>query len=151
MLAEEQLQVIDALTPSLTDSSHDVRSEVLRCMVGFGLDGLGRIIDVLEDPTCDNACKNDAVHAIGYAFSEGKVDKSGIVKIAIKALENCLTKEDLSAPRRLTALGEIGPQTVAAKSKPAGAARRKKGQEPDLRQDRRGAAENFADQLKTRK
>src|ERR1700710_417481 len=108
MLAEEQLLVIDALTPSLTDASQDVRKEALHCMIGFGLDGLGRIIDVLEDPTCDNACKRDAVHAIGYAFSEGKVDKSGIVKVAMKALEGCLTNSELCAAA-VDALGEIGP------------------------------------------
>jgi hypothetical protein len=116
MLAEEQLLVIDALTPSLTDASQDVRKEALHCMIGFGLDGLGRIIDVLEDPTCDNACKCDAVHAVGYAFSEGKVDKSGIVKVAMKALENCLPKEELCSAA-VDALGEIGPQAVGAKSK----------------------------------
>ncbi len=114
MLPEEQLLVIDALTPSLTDKSADVRKDALRCMIGFGLDGLGRIIDVLEDPACDSACKCDAVHAIGYAFSEGKVGKSGIVKVAMKALENCLTKEDLCSAA-VVALGEIGPQAVAAK------------------------------------
>ncbi|MEI6232582.1 MAG: hypothetical protein WCT04_05995 [Planctomycetota bacterium] len=116
MLAEEQLLVIDALTPSLTDKAQDVRNEALHCMIGFGLDGLGRIIDVLEDPACDSACKNDAVRAIGYAFSEGKVDKSGIVKVVIKALETCLTKDDLCSAA-VDALGEIGPQAVAAKSK----------------------------------
>lgn len=116
MLPEEQLLVIDALTPSLTDKSEDVRKEALHCLVGFGLDGLGRIIDVLEDPASDNACKRDAVHAIGYAFSEGKVDKSGIVKGAIKALESCLAKEDLCAAA-VDALGEIGPQAVTAKPK----------------------------------
>ncbi len=87
MLPEEQLLVIDALTPSLTDKSEDVRREAAHCLVGFGLDGLGRIIDVLEDSNCEPACKRDAVNAIGYAFSDGKVDKGGIVKGAIKALE----------------------------------------------------------------
>lgn len=127
MLAEEQLLVIDALTPSLTDKAHEVRTEALRCLIGFGLDGLGRIIDVLEDPNCDSACKNDAVHAIGYAFSEGKVDKSGTVKMALKALENALAKEDLCAAA-VDALGEIGPQAITAKSKLLALIDGKKGQ-----------------------
>ncbi len=127
MLAEEQLQVIDALTPSLTDASQDVRREALHCMVGFGLDGLGRIIDALDDANSSSACKCDAVHAIGYAFSEGKVDKSGIVKVAIKALENCLAKEDLCSAA-VDALGEIGPQAVGAKSKLLALMDGKKGQ-----------------------
>ena len=59
MFAEEQLQVIDALTPSLTDHSQEVRKEALHCMVGFGLDGLGRIIDVLEDASCDRKPARD--------------------------------------------------------------------------------------------
>lgn len=127
MLPEEQLQVIDALTPSLTDKNDDVRREALHCLVGFGLDGLCRIIDVLEDPNSDNACKGDAVRAIGYAFSEGKVDKGGIVKLAIKALENCLPKPELCSAA-VDALGEIGPQAVSAKPKLLALLDGKKGQ-----------------------
>ncbi|HLX60585.1 MAG TPA: hypothetical protein VKX17_04820 [Planctomycetota bacterium] len=127
MLPEEQLQVIDALTPSLTDKDENVRREALHCMVGFGLDGLGRIIDVLEDANSDNACKSDAVGAIGLAFSEGKVDKSGIVKDAIKALEKCLPKPELCAAA-VDAFGEIGPQAVSAKSKLLALLDGKKGQ-----------------------
>lgn len=116
MLQEEQLRVIDALTPALTDNSDEVRKQALHCMIGFGPDGLGRLVDVTDDAAASTACKNDAVHAIGYAFSEGKVEKSGIVRSAIKALEKCLEKEELCAAA-VDALGEVGPQAVSAKPK----------------------------------
>ena len=116
MLQEEQLRVIEALTPALTDKNEDVRRQALHCLIAFGPDGLGRLVDVIDDANAGDASKNDAVQALGNAFSEGKVEKSGIVKTAIKALEKCLEKEALCAAA-VVALGEIGPQAVSAKPK----------------------------------
>jgi HEAT repeat protein len=116
MRAEEQLQVIEALTPALTDASDDIRKQALHCLVGFGPDGLGRIVDVLDDEKASIQAKCDAAHAIGAAFSEGKVDKSGIVKVAFKALEKALESADL-CESAVTALGAIGPAAVLAKPK----------------------------------
>jgi len=116
MLQEEQLRVIEALTPALSDKQEDVRKQALHAMIGYGPDGLGRLVDLIEDSTRDTICKRDAIHAIGYAFSEGKVEKTGIVKSAIKALEKSLEKEELRC-EAVDALGEIGPQAVSAKPK----------------------------------
>jgi len=58
------------------------------------------------------------VQAIGHAFSEGKVDKSKMVKVAIKALEDCLEKEnDALSEAAIMALGLIGPQAIGSKPK----------------------------------
>lgn len=116
MLQEEQLRLIEALTPALSDKDEEVRKQALHAMIGYGPDGLGRLVDLIEDAASDVACKRDAIHAMGYAFSEGKVEKSGIIKSAIKALEKCLEKEELCGGA-VDALGEIGPQAVTAKPK----------------------------------
>ena len=118
MSPEEQLQVVDAVAETLKDSSPEVRKEAFHCLVSLGLDGLARIIDVIDDQNTGLECKCEAVQAIGGAFSEGKVDKSKMVKVAIKALEECLDKEnDLLCEAAIGALGEIGPQAINTKPK----------------------------------
>lgn len=118
MSPEEQLQVVDAVAETLKDGSTEVRKEAFRCLVGLGLDGLGRIIDVIDDQTTSLECKREAVQAIGGAFAEGKVDKSKMAKVAIKALEECLDKEnDLLCEAAIEALGDIGTQAITTKPK----------------------------------
>jgi len=118
MTQEEQLQVVDAVADTLKDTSPEVRKEAFHCLVGLGLDGLGRIIDVIDDQSTALDCKREAVQAIGHAFSEGKVDKSKMVKVAIKALEDCLEKEnDALSEAAIMALGLIGPQAIGSKPK----------------------------------
>ena len=118
MTPEEQLEVVETLAITLKDSSPEVRKEAFRCLVGYGLDGLARIIDVLDDSVTSLECKIEAVNAIGSAFSEGKVDKSRMVKVAIKALEDCLDREnDLLCEAAIGALGLIGTEAISSKSK----------------------------------
>ncbi|HYG78573.1 MAG TPA: hypothetical protein VEK08_26475 [Planctomycetota bacterium] len=118
MTPEEQLQVVDAVAETLKDSSPEVRKEAFHCLVGLGLDGLGRIIDVIDDSSTSLECKREAVQAIGGAFSEGKVDKTKMVKVAIKALEDCLEKEnDSLTEAAIEALGDIGTQAISSKPK----------------------------------
>ncbi|MCY3017922.1 MAG: hypothetical protein NTW87_02670 [Planctomycetota bacterium] len=118
MSPEEQLQVVDAITETLKDASADVRKEAFHCLIGLGLDGLARIVDVVNEPSNSLDCKLQAVQALGQAFSEGKVFKSGIVKEAIKVLEECLEKDnDQLCEAATEALGEIGPQAIVCKPK----------------------------------
>ena len=118
MTPEEQLEVVETLAITLKDSSPEVRKEAFRCLIGFGLDGLARIVDVLDDSVTSLECKIEAVNAIGSAFSEGKVDKSRMVKVAIKALEDCLDREnDLLCEAAIGALGLIGTEAISSKSK----------------------------------
>jgi HEAT repeat protein len=118
MTPEEQLQVVDAMAETLKDSSPEVRKEGFHCLVGLGLDGLARIVDVIDEPESTLQCKTEAVRALGQAFSEGKVDKSGMIKVAVKVLEDCLAKESEELREAaIEALGEIGPQAISAKDK----------------------------------
>ena len=118
MSPEEQLQVVEAVAETLKDSSPDVRKEAFHCLVSLGLDGLGRMIDVIDDQSTSLECKCEALQAIGGAFAEGKVDKTKMVKVAIKALEDCLDKEnDSLSEAAVVALGEIGTQAITTKPK----------------------------------
>ncbi|HEY3321479.1 MAG TPA: hypothetical protein VGP72_13490 [Planctomycetota bacterium] len=118
MTPEEQLLVVDAVAETLKDSSPEVRKEAFRCLIGLGLDGLGKMIDVIEDSATTPECKCEAVQAIGNAFSEGKVDKSKMVKVALKALEECMGKEnDNLCEAAVEALGDIGTQAIDSKPK----------------------------------
>jgi hypothetical protein len=118
MTPEEQLEVVEALSLTLKDSSAEVRKDAFRCLIAFGLDGLARIIDVLDDSVSSLECKVDAVSAIGSAFSEGKVDKSRMVRVAIKALEDCLGREnDVLCEAAIGALGLIGTEAISSKGK----------------------------------
>jgi HEAT repeat protein len=118
MTPEEQLQVVETLAETLKDNSSEVRKEAFRCLVGFGVDGLGRIIDVIDDNVTSLECKREALLALGSAFAEGRVDKTKQVRMAIKALEDCLGKEnDVLAEAAIDALGEIGTQAITSKEK----------------------------------
>ena len=118
MTPEEQLQVVEAIAETLKDASADLRKDAFHCLIGLGLDGLARIVDVVNEPENSLDCKLQAVQAIGQAFSEGKVDKSRIVKEAIKVLEDCLDKDnDQLCEVAIEALGEIGPQAINTKGK----------------------------------
>src|SRR5690242_6523641 len=118
MTPEEQLEVVETLATTLKDSSAEVRKEAFRCLIGFGLDGLARIIDVLDDSVSSLDCKIEAVNAIGSAFSEGKVDKSRMVKVAIKALEDCVGREnDTLCEAAIGSLGLIGTEAIGSKPK----------------------------------
>jgi HEAT repeat protein len=118
MTPEEQLQVVDTLVETLKNDSSEVRKEAFRCLIGFGLDGLARIIDVIDDNVTALECKREAVSALGNAFAEGRVDKTKQVRIAIKALEDCLGKEnDILAEAAIDALGEIGTQAITSKDR----------------------------------
>lgn len=118
MTPEEQLEVVETLAATLKDPSSEVRKDAFHCLIGFGLDGLARIIDVLDDSVSTVACKIEAVNAIGTAFSEGKVDKSRMVKVAIKALEDCLGREnDELCEAAIGALGQIGTEAISSKPK----------------------------------
>ncbi len=118
MTPEEQLLVVEAVAETLKDTAPDVRKEAFRCLIGLGLDGLGRIIDVIDDASTTLDCKREAVQAIGNAFGEGKVDKSKMVKVAIKALETCLDREDDAlCEAAIEAFGEIGTQAIGSKAR----------------------------------
>ena len=118
MSPEEQLIVVTALEETLADTSSDVRKQALHCLVALGLDGLGRIIDAIDDAKTLPACRLEAVQALGSAFSEGKVDKKAVVRMAIKALEDCLTREDDTlVEAAVDALGDIGTEAISAKPK----------------------------------
>lgn len=118
MTPEEQLQVVDAMGETLRDSSADVRREGFRCLIGLGLDGLARIVDVVNDPSTTQECKLEAVQALAQAFGQGKVDKSGMIKEAIKVLEECLGHENEQlCEAAIEALGEIGTQAINSKEK----------------------------------
>ena len=126
MTPEEQLQVVDAMAETLKDGSAEVRKEAFHCLVGLGLDGLARIIDVVNESDSLER-KIEAVQALGLAFGEGKVDKSGMIKTAIKSLEECLEKEnDALAEAAINALGEIGTQAIFSKPKLLALLNRKK-------------------------
>jgi HEAT repeat protein len=129
MRPEEQLQVIEVLAQSISDSAPEVRRQAFACLVGFGMDGLDRIIDVIDNEKTSRDCRRDAVHALGGAFSEGKVDKAPMIKLAITALEECLANPDGElCEAAVDALGDIGPPAIAAKSKLLALLDGKKGQ-----------------------
>jgi hypothetical protein len=116
MTPEEQLQLADTLFQTLKDDAQDVRKEALHCLMAIGTDGLGRVIDCVEDDSVALPCKIDAIEAIGRAFSEGKVDRSSMVKSAVGALEKCIDREhDGLCEAAISSLGEIGPQAINAK------------------------------------
>lgn len=118
MTPEEQLQLVLAINEALKDPASEVRKEALHCLLGLGLDGLGHIIDAVDDSATSLQCKIEAVEAIGRAFSEGKVDRSRMVKSAVQVLESCLEREnDALAEAAIVALGEIGPQAINSKGK----------------------------------
>lgn len=118
MTPEEQLRVIEVVAAALKDASADVRKEALHCLVGLGTDGLGRIVDVIDDAATTPECRAEAVRALGNAFAEGRVDKSGMIKTAIHALETCLARDDKAlAEAAVDALGDIGTLAIAAKPK----------------------------------
>lgn len=118
MTPEEQLQLVDAINDTLKDPSAEVRKEALHCLLGLGIDGLGRIIDAVDDNDTSLQCKIEAVEAIGRAFSEGKVDRTRMVKSAVSVLESCLEREnDPLIEAAIISLGEIGPQAINSKGK----------------------------------
>jgi HEAT repeat protein len=118
MTPEEQLQVVDAMAETLKDSSADVRREGFRCLVGLGLDGLSRIVDVVNEPDNRQECKLEAVQALGMAFGEGKVDRTKMTKEAIKVLQDCLANENEQlCEAAVVALGEIGSAAINGKPK----------------------------------
>lgn len=118
MSPEEQLTLVEAISTTLKDPSSEVRKEAMHCLLGLGLDGLGHIIDAVDDSTTALQCKIEAVEAIGRAFSEGKVDRTRMVKSAVSALEACLGRENEAlAEAAIIALGEIGPQAINSKPK----------------------------------
>lgn len=118
MTPEEQLQVVDAMAETLKDASAEVRKEAFHCLIGLGLDGLARIVDVINEPGTAMDCKLQAVQAMGQAFGEGKVDKTGMIKEAIKVLEQCLESDnDQLIEAAAEALGEIGTQAIFSKAK----------------------------------
>ncbi|MGD0091844.1 MAG: hypothetical protein ABSE73_18170 [Planctomycetota bacterium] len=118
MTPEEQLQVVDAMAETLQDSSAEVRRQAFHCLIGLGLDGLARIVDVINEQTNSQDCKLQAVQALGQAFGEGKVDKTGIIKEAIKVLEVAIGAENEQlCEAAVEALGEIGTQAIFVKPK----------------------------------
>ena len=117
MSPEEQLQVIEALAGTIKGSTADVRKEAFHCLIELGLDGLSRIIDVVDDPDATDECRKEAVEALGTAFSQGKVDKTGMIRHAIRALESCLTKDPTVCEAAVVAIGDIGTEAISAKPK----------------------------------
>ena len=115
MSPEEQLQVADTLALTLKDGSSEVRKEALSCLIALGLDGLSRIIDVIDDTSAPTETRKEAVEALGSAFSEGRVDKTGMIREAIVALEKCLKNDNPLCEAAVTALGEIGTQAISTK------------------------------------
>jgi hypothetical protein len=118
MTPEEQLQLIDAVAETISDPSPEVRKEAFHCLLGLGLDGLARIVDIIDDQQIRLESKLEAVQALGVAFQEGRVDKTGVIKAAIRALEDCLGREnDALAEAAIQSLGEIGTQAILSKGK----------------------------------
>jgi len=118
MTTEEQLQLIDAMEETLKDPAAEVRREAFHCLIGLGLDGLARIVDVINEPNNSHDCKLQAVQALGQAFGEGKVDKTGMIKEAIKVLEQAIaTDDERLCEAAAEAIGEIGTQAIFTKPK----------------------------------
>ena len=118
MTPEEQLQLVDAMVETLKDPAAEVRREAFQCLIGLGLDGLASIVDVINEPANSHDCKLQAVQALGQAFGEGKVDKTGMIKEAIKVLEQAIaTDDERLCEAAAEALGEIGTQAILTKPK----------------------------------
>jgi len=116
MTPEEQLQLAEAMEETLKDPSAEVRREAFHCLIGLGEDGLARIVDVISEPNNSHDCKLQAVQALGQAFGEGKVDKTGMIKGAIKVLEKAIaTDDERLCEAAAEALGEIGTQAIFTK------------------------------------
>src|SRR4051794_16368826 len=116
MSPEEQLTVMETLTDVAAGHSEEPRRLALICLVGFGNDGIIRIVDLIDNLNADLDSRADAAHALAKAFSEGKVENSATIKSAIAALEGSLARGDSQlCNAAVAALGEIGPQAIGAK------------------------------------